>query len=357
MEERNEVLHQATNAFNLPHGTPTPYEPIIQETTASLLNPEDVIPGFLAPLDTLTAAGQPPYIYSILWETPMLLLGVRDYSFSPAHYRCEFPDCDKVLPMQYLISHFEIDHHPFEHLNDPLRMACLGCGRFYAYSNDECQSCPGLPLVENLYGRHIPGEPTMVILPENGVLYSGVSTFATPGIQNSNVPSYQGSSLLPNYGLDHYGTSPYGFSGNPAGSYYSTAGSAISNLKDGLLSLQVLPLYLFSPLVRRCGYIAAFVIAATVSLVLGYKNHNWIVSNLVRLTHGIPDISPSELPSIGVMFASIAFGLHRIIVHAYRANSIRRGSRLYRCVLSVLNVACGRWRPEWQGYELGHSRS
>jgi hypothetical protein len=361
MEERDDVVGQANGVFDLPPNTPMPYGSGIHETTASLLdNSEGVSPPSLAREDTIIAPVQSPHNYIILKKRRMFPLGTRDTIFGRAYYNCEFPNCVAHLPMQDLISHFEFDHLRFQHLDNPLRMVCPGCDRFFAYSTDQCLACFSDGLVEKLYGRYFPDAPTIGPQPGSGAVHSGMSFFRSFGGQGHGWFPYQDfSSFQGSSGSGYNNNFQYGSSGSSGGSYYSNTKVVLAQFKRSLLSLPMLPLRLFRSLVRRRKYVAALVIAATVSLILGYQKHNWIVLNLAQLTHGVPTVSASKLPVIGVVCASVAFGLHRIVVHATRANGIRSGW-LSRCALSVFNVACGRRRPEWPGttgYELGHSRS
>jgi hypothetical protein len=361
IEQRDDVVDQANGVFNLPPGTPMPYGSGIHETTASLLDDsEGVSPPLFTREDTVVPAVPAPNIYSTTKEELMFPLGSRENVFEAAHYSCWFPECVAILPMQDLISHFE-SHLRFQRLDDPLRMVCPVCDTFYKYSTDQCLACfvPSGGLVEKLYGRYFPKVTRIGLQPKGGV-HSGFSSFWPSGGQGHSWSPYQGFNSNPwnnNFGYhSHY---QHGSSGSRGGSYYSNTRSALAHFKRTLFLLPIRSLRFFRSLIGRPKYVAALVIAATVSLVLGYKEHHWIVSNLAQLTHGVPIASPSKLPAIGVIVASVAFGLHRIIVHATRANGIRSGW-LSRCALNMFNVACGRRRPEWPGttsYELGHSRS
>jgi hypothetical protein len=362
IEERDDVVDQANGIFDLPPGTPMPYGSGIHETTASLLDEsEGVSPSPFIRQDTVVPAVPAPNSYSTIKDDLMYPLGSREIVFEPPHYSCWFGDCVEILPMQELISHFQV-HLPFQRLDDPLRMVCPGCDTFYTYSTDQCLRCyvPSGGLVEKVYG-YFPNVTTIGLQPAGGAVQSGFSSFGSSGGQGHGGSPYQGFSSFPwNTGYDQ-NSYQYGSSESPGGSYYSNTRSVLAHLKQSLFLLPIGSLRFFRFLIRRRRYVAALAIAATVSLLLGYrtKKHNWIVSTLVQLIHGVPTVSPSKLPVIGVIVASVAFGLHRIIVHATRANGIRNGW-LSRCALSVFNVACGRRRPEWPGtagHELGHSRS
>lgn len=360
IEQRDDVVGQANGVFNLDPGTPMLYGSGIHETTASLLDDsEGVSPASYTREDTVVPAVPAPniYSYSTIKEDLMFPLGSRENFFQPAHYSCWYPGCAAILPMQDLISHFE-SHLRFQRLDNPLRMVCVVCDIFYTDSTDQCWTCSG-GLVELLYGRYFPKVTRSGLQPEGGV-HSDFSFLWSSGSQGHSWSPYQGSSSYPcNNSSGHNNHYHNGSSGSPGGSYYSNTRSALAHFKRSLFSLPILIRRLFHSLFRRRKYVAALVIAATVSLVLGYQEHNWIVSNLAQLTHGVPTVSPAKLPVIGVIVASVAFGLHRIIVQATRANGIRSGW-LSRCALNMFNVARGRRRPEWPavtGYELGHSRS
>jgi hypothetical protein len=230
------------------------------------------------------------------------------------------------------------------------------------YSNDQCLACytQSGGLVEKLYGRYFPDATTIGLQRESGAVHSGFSSSWSSSSSDPNSSSYQGSSSNSRYNSYGCGNNyPYGSSGSPGGNYYSRARSVIAQCKRSLFSSPILSRRLFRTLLRHRKYVAVLILTATVSLILGYKEHNWIVSTIAQLTHGVSVVSPSKLPLIGVVLASVAFGLHRIVVSATRAGGIRTGW-LSRCALSIFNVACGRRRAEWSGptgYELGHSRS
>ncbi len=361
MDQRDDVVDQANGIFNLPPSTPMPYGSIIQETTASLLdNSEIVSPPPFPREDNVVPAVPGPNIYSTVKDELMFPLGSREDMLEPAHYSCWFPECVAILPMQDIISHFE-QHLRFERLDDPLRMVCLSCDKFYNYSNEQCLTCYTAPggLVEQLYGRYFPDTTTIGIQLESGAVQSGFPSFWPSGNQGHSWSSYQSSSYSQNNVFGSHNNYQNGSPGSPAGSYFFKVRSVVGQCKRSLFSSPILPKRLFRSLIRRRMYVVALVVAATVSLILGYKEHNWIVSNLAQLTHGVSTVSPSKLPFIGVVLASVAFGLHRILVQATRANGIRNGW-LSRCALKMFSVACGRRRPEWPGattYELGHSRS
>lgn len=359
MEERNDVIDQAVSAFNLPSGTPMQYAPVIQETDASLLRSEDVPPRSFTPRHIAATATQQPYKYSTVKNTRMFPLGTQDGTCRPAHYQCEFPHCIHVLPMQDLINHFELSHLRFAHLNEPLRMVCPGCEAFYTYSSDRCPQCFVPSLVERLYGQYFSEVPTTSMQPETDAVSSGLSGYGPYSGQGPNWPQYQApGSYSPNDGFGYYNNFPCGASPSYGGGHwYFTANSALSQFKRSLLSLPSLSLRLVRSIACRRKYAAALMITVTISLVLGYTKYNCIVSNLVQLMHGVTSVSPSKLPAIGVIVASVAFGLHRIVVDAYHSNGIRRGGWLSRCALDVFNVACGRRQEEGPRHELGHARS
>jgi hypothetical protein len=354
---REDVVDQANGVFNLDSGTPMLYGSRINETNASLLDDSDSPPPVTRE-DTVVPAVPASNIYSTVNDELMFPLGSRMNFFDPAHYSCSFLECGAILPMQDLISHFET-HLRFQHLDDPFRLVCPECDTFYSYPTIQCACSGGLmDLVEKLYGRYLTKVADDDLQLAGGASLSGFSSFGPSGVQGYGGSSYQGFSSFPWTAGYYQNSYQYGSSGSPRGSYHSNSRSALAHFKRSLFSLPILTQRLFRSLVRPRKYVAALVIAATVSLVLGYKEHNWIISKLVQLTHGVPTVSPSKLPVIGVIVASIAFGLHRIIVHAARVNGIRSGW-LSRCALNMFNVACGR-RPEWPGttgHELGHSRS
>jgi hypothetical protein len=340
-----------------------PYGLGVHETDASLLeNSEGVSPSSFMRENTIVPDAPVPSIYDTYKDELMFPLGSRENMFEPPHYSCWFPKCVQTLPREELISHFTRHHLRFERLNDPLRMVCPVCDKFYMYSNDQCLACytQSGGLVEKLYGRYFPDATTIGLQRESGAVRSGFSSFWSSGSPDPNSSSYQSSSSNSRYNSYSCGNNyPYGSSGSPGGNYYSRARSVVAKCKRSLFSSPLLSRRLFRTLLRHRKYVAVLILAATVSLILGYKEHNWIVSTIAQLTHGVSTVSPSKLPLIGVVLASVAFGLHRIVVSATRAGGIRTGW-LSRCALSIFNVACGRRRAEWSGptgYELGHSRS
>jgi hypothetical protein len=361
IEARDDVIQQANTVFGL-SGTPTTYSPDINESVASLLgNSESVSSHSFMREETIVPDVPAPSIYSTFKDELMFPLGSRETMIEPAHYSCWFPECVRILPMQEFISHFE-HHLRFQHLDDPLRIVCPVCDKFYTYSNDQCLACyiPSGRLVEKLYGRYFPDATTIGLQQESAAVHSGFSSSWLSGIPGPSRSSYQGQSPYPqNYIYGCSNNYAYGSSGNLKPSNYSKAELILAPCKRSLFSWPLLSKRLFRSLLYYRKYVTTLVLAATISLILSYMEHDWIVLTITQLTQGISTVSPSKLPFIGVVVASIAFALHRIVVRATRAGGLRT-RWLSRCALNIFNNACGRRRPEWTGattYELGHSRS
>ena len=96
IEQRDVVIGQANNVFNLDPGTPMLYGSGIHETDRiTFRDSEGVSPASYTREDTVVPAVPVPsiYSYSTNKEELMFPLGSRENFFQPAHYSCWFPEC------------------------------------------------------------------------------------------------------------------------------------------------------------------------------------------------------------------------------------------------------------------------
>jgi hypothetical protein len=328
IKEHDDVISRANRVLSLPPSTHMPYSSGFSKRTGPLLNNEDSVSSYSFLQKATTVPDTPvPCTYSTIKDELMFPLGFRENMVTPASYSCGFPGCVQILPMQELISHFE-HHLSFQHLGDPLRMVCPQCDKFHANSNDWCIECftPSSRLVENLYGRYFPYSTKKGLHWESGTAYSGYSSFRSSGGPNPRLSLYKGSSSNSwNNSYDDRNNDPYGSSGSPGSNYSSGARSIVARSKRCLFSLPTVSRRLFRAFLRYRKYFVVLIVAATMSLILGYKEHNWIVSTIFELKNRASAVFPSKLFFIGVVLASIAFAFIRTKLRLKSYNRTTRG--------------------------------
>lgn len=352
-EARDRVVNQATNFFDVPFAPPMLYGSGIQETTASLLDHSGVTQPRSRADESGTIANVPSPPFSTLSLPGMFPFGMRDDTFGPNQYKCEWKDCPYTAPEEDLILHFEIAHICFQRLRYPLRIVCLPCGSFHTQLSVQCCLGIGRTMVEKVYGLYLPDEYSGPVS-ENGAIHSGLSGFeSVNGQGNYFLHDQTNGSLQGNSGYPYCDDSRSGGS-LCAGSPYYSLRSMANYWKKGLSWLSV-PYRLLRRFARGRRYTVAFIVAIAISLLFG---HDWILSKLARFNGRVPNLPHLNLPVIGIVVMSLAFAVHRFIVHVhFYTGGSRRGSWLSQCALNMFNVACGRTLESIEPYELGDSRS
>jgi hypothetical protein len=373
---RHEALDQATNAFGVPPAPPLPYGSVIQETTASLLDPSlatstrpRLRPG---PIDENVVLHTR---FSTDKSVRMFPVGKRDDTLSPFQFKCEYRGCAHTSDLESLLVHFEAVHCRFARLPDPFRMVCPTCERFHVLPSAQCCPRVGPSVVERVYGLFLPDTPIVDFSINAGPVPSSGFGLGLSRLYGMNsLPYSGGQSLLGYVGHIHGHGHGHGLYNNcrsgacmdstdrcrssspcPLSSSSGSMKARLFKKFSPCISFITFPFRKLRQLARGRRYTVAFTAAVLISILFG---HDWILSKLTRRPSAIPAVSNLNLPFVGVVFMSIAFVLHRFVVHAHRYTGARPGSWFSRCAIKMFNVACGRpTEPGRLAYELGHSMS
>lgn len=356
-ESLDVVVDRVNSVLDMPPAIPTLYDLDIRETDAALLERHGIdSPRPPIPTVSITVEDAPQIYYSTLRPSNMFFFGLEDAESVTALYRCQFPGCTITLPTLPLASHYDSEHHRFEHLQDPLRIFCQKCDCFYNRRIDHCSRCPSTDIVKGVFGRFIFSTDY-----QDGMVVGELLDDVPLRNQLQNFPGSAGSSSFMANSSD-FGSYSNCWTGptSTLGSYGYSRSSTVAYYFQQKLPNS--PFYLALPyrLVHRYfsgrKYLLAYVCWALLLLATGYKMHDWLLSKTSELMDAVSPAIRNQIPRLGIALACVAFKAHRIVVRAQHISGVYYDRWLSRCAINMFNKAYGRQSRTQAEYGLSPLR-